>query len=783
MPSLNAHTAISAQHGGLAVGSAGTVTFHAPPVREVWPRQIGLVPGRADCFQHREAADLLDRAVAEGGTAVVCQLLSGTGGVGKTQLAAHYARTAWDAGEVDLLMWINASSREAITTAYTRAGTQVAGADPSDPEEAIGRLLTWLQTTERRWFIVLDDLGDPGALHGLWPPARRRGRALVTTRRRDAALSGPGRRRIDIGLFSAGESVDYLTAKLASAQRDDEPAQIAALAEDLGHLPLALAQAVTYLIDLGLSCAEYRTRLADRTRELADVVPERGSLPDDHHDIIAATWSLSIERANALRPRGLARPVLELASVLDPNGIPTEVLTAPPVLNSLAITRRAMVLKRGGRKKVPGVVTEQEAADALRCLHRLSLVDFVPGARHETVRVHHLVQRATREALMRDVRADDGAGGRELSGLPVRLDAKTAAEALEYVWPVEERDDTLMAALQANAKAAADHIPVTAAEGIDASHFRLGLRLGEAGHAAEARHHFERLLAGLSVGAGRSERGDDIEHLFVRHDIAWWQMEAGDPAGAATAFERLLADKEDVLGTAHPSTFATRYGLARARGESGDPAAAVAAFEALLADRLDALTYRTRSFSLRRTVRFARRVADRQMAVRLEASSGATDRSPGALPQWEPPARSARYGLAWWRGMAGDPVGAACELEELLAEQRDLLAAFDPLRLATRHAFAYWKAEAGDPGRAVVLLTELLADQTGILGPEHPQTLATRHTLARWKGAVGDRGRAVILLTELLADQTRILGPEHPQTLVTRRALARGQSRSAGEDV
>ncbi|MFE9482865.1 NB-ARC domain-containing protein [Streptomyces spororaveus] len=777
--------AISAQHGGLAVGSAGTVVFHAPPAREDWPRQIGLVPGQADCFQHREAAALLDQAAADGGTAVVCQLFSGTGGVGKTQLAAHYARTAWEAGEVDLLMWINATSREAITTAYARAGAQVAGADPSDPEQAIDQLLTWLQTSERRWLIVLDDLADPGALHGLWPPSQRRGRVLVTTRRRDAALSGPGRRRIDIGLFTAGESVDYLTAKLASAQRADEPAQIAALAEDLGHLPLALAQAVTYLIDLGLSCAEYRTRLADRTRELADVVPERGQLPDGHHDIIAATWSLSIERANALRPRGLALPVLELASVLDPNGIPTEVLTAPPVLNSLAITRRAMVLKRRERKRVPRVVTEQEAADALSCLHRLSLVDFVPGAHHETVRVHHLVQRATREALMRNVSADDDAGGQELGVLMVQINAETAAEALEHVWPVEERDDTLMAALQANAKAAADHIPVTAAQGVDASHFRLGLRLGAAGHAAEARDHFEQLLAGLSIGAGRTGRpgrGEDIEHLFVRHGIAWWQMEAGDPAGAATAFQQLLADKVDVLGADHPSTFATRYGLARALGESGDPAAAASAFEALLADRLEALTYRTRSFSLRRTVRSARRAEDRQTAVRLEASSGATDRSPGALPQWEPPAPSARYGLAWWRGMAGDPAGAACALEELLAEQADLLPAFDPLLLATRHAFAHWKAEAGDPRRAILLLAELLTDQTEILGPEHPQTLATRHTLARWKGEVGDRVRAVVLLTELLADQTGILGPEHPQTLATRRTLAHWQSRTAGEN-
>ena len=79
-----------------------------------WPHRVGVVPARAECFQYRGAVDALEEAVAGGGTAVVCQVLAGTGGVGKTQLAAAHARAAWQAGSVDLLAWVTAGSRDAV---------------------------------------------------------------------------------------------------------------------------------------------------------------------------------------------------------------------------------------------------------------------------------------------------------------------------------------------------------------------------------------------------------------------------------------------------------------------------------------------------------------------------------------------------------------------------------------------------------------------------------------------------------------------------------------------
>ena len=66
--------------------------------------------------------------------------------------------------------------------------------------------------------------------------------------------------------------------------------------------------------------------------------------------------------------------------------------------------------------------------------------------------------------------------------------------------------------------------------------------------------------------------------LTTRGNLARSRGEAGDAAGAAAAFEELLADFLRVLGPDHPYTLATRGNLAYWRGQAGDVAGAVAAY-------------------------------------------------------------------------------------------------------------------------------------------------------------------------------------------------------------
>ncbi|MFJ8855454.1 FxSxx-COOH system tetratricopeptide repeat protein [Streptomyces sp. NPDC102437] len=804
-----------------------------------------MLPPRAQSFQHRAEVDQLRAAVDRGGTAVLTQVLTGTGGVGKTQLAANYARTTWENGEVDVLVWITASSRSAITAGYAQAGVEVLAADPGDPEQAARAFLAWLEPKADqkpcRWLVVLDDVADPADMRGWWPPTSRHGRALVTTRRREAALTGAGRRRVTVGLFTPQEAAAYFTAVLAAHDRHEPADQISSLASELGYLPLALAQAAAHTIDADLTCASYRELLADRIRKLTDLLPEPGALPDDQTATVAATWSLSIERADQLRPAGLARPMLQLAAMLDANGVPRTVLTSEPARAYLTAHRAAV-------DREPAEVTVEDAVGALSALHRLSLIDHTPNTLHQAARVHQLVQRATRDTVAPN----------QLTPL-----AHTAADALTAAWPAVERDTLLTQALRANTDALI-HIAEDALYQ-PAPHrvlFRAGQSLSQAGQATAATAHFSRLSEATShhlrpdhpyalaarnnLARCRGEAGDaagaaaalqdslaDVmrvlgpnhpDTLNVRHNLAYWRGEAGDAAGAAAAFEELLADRLRVLGPDHPDTLNARHNVAYFRGATGDAAGAAAAFEELLADRLRVqgpdhpATLTARHELARWRVRagctaggaatFEGLLADRLRVLgpdhpdtlsarhNLAAWWGEAGDAAGAAAAFEglladrlrvlgpdhPDTLSARKDLARWWGEAGDAAGAAVAFEELLANQLRVQGPDHPATLSSRHGLAYWSGEAGDAAGAAAAFEELLADMMRVLGPDHPGAMDARHNVAYFRGEAGDAAGAAAAFEELLADRLRVQGPDHPATLKARHELARWRSKTIDDE-
>lgn len=681
-----------------------------------------MIPPRALSFQHRAEVDQLRAAVDSGGTAVLSQVLTGTGGVGKTQLAADYARAAWDSGGVDVLVWISASSRSAITTGYAQAAVEVLAADPGDPERAARAFLAWLEPKARqepcRWLVVLDDVADPADMRGWWPPASPRGRVLVTTRRREAALTGAGRRLVTVGLFTPQDAAAYVTAVLAAHDRHGPTDQINSLAADLGYLPLALAQAAAHMIDADLTCASYRALLADRIRKLADLLPEPGALPDDQSATVAATWSLSIERADQLRPAGLARPMLELASFLDPNGIPATVLTSQPALAHLTAHRTPP--GTGGAHQ-SAQVSAEHAVLAQRALHRLNLIDHTPDAPHQAVRVHQLVQRATRDTLT-----------------PAQHDrlALTAADALAAAWPDIERDTALSQALHANATAL-----IRIGEDAlyrPAPHDVLvltGTSLGESGQIAAACDYFQHFATTTHHHLGP----DHLDTIFARYYHAHWRGQAGDVTGAAAAAEELLMHMVRRLGPHHPGTLAVRGLLPLWRGEAGDAAGAAAGLEEALAAQ-----------------------------VRVMGPV-----HPGTL--------STRNNLVHWRGQAGDVAGAAAAAEELLADRVRVLGPDHPDTLSTQTSLVHWRGEAGDTVGAVAAAEELLTYMTRVLGPDHIKTLRARAEFAYWRGKAGDEAGAAAAYEELLMHAVPLLGPDHPSILIVRRNLAhlRGEAGDA----
>ncbi|MEU7902585.1 tetratricopeptide repeat protein [Actinoplanes sp. NPDC049118] len=714
-----------------------------------WPCRVGAVPRLAHGRQPRPADDLLADAVAGGGTAVVCQVLAGMGGVGKTQLAANLAENLWQAGTVDLLMWVTVGSRDSVLNTYAQAAADITGAGDPDPAQAAQRLLAWLAGTDRRWLVVLDDVADPQDLAGLWPPDTPSGRTVVTTRRRDTALLD-GRRLVDVGVFTKQEAADYLRGRLGdSPHRLDEADQLAA---DLGFLPLALAQAATYIRDQDLTCAGYRRRLS--RKRLDRLHPK--TLPDGQQQAVAETWGLSIELADT-DTDGLAGIVLQLAAILDPNGIPANLFTTTAALGHY-------------RQRLDREVDGDDAHDAGRALYRLGLADSIGLADSTTdpdgaglLRVHALVQRVVREATPEPQQ-------------PTL--AHTAAEALLELWPGIERDNTttrLGQLLRANtttlADVTGDHLwhTLTGADDTHAVLFRAGLSLGDIGLVVAARDHYERLQADGMRLLGPDHPGT----LAIRYNLAVWRGEAGDPAGAAMAFEQLLADRVRVLGPDHPDTLISRGSLARWRAAAGDLAGAAAASEQLWADFLRVLgPDHPDTLSTRNNLAYQWGAAGNEAGAVAAFEQLLADRVRVLGPD-HPSTLTARGNLALWRGAAGDPAGAAAAFEQLLADSVRVLGPDHPDTLTARHNLAQWRGEAGDAAGAVTAFEQLLADSVRVLGPDHPDTLTTRGHLAGFRGEAGDPVGAVTAFEPLLADFLRVLGPDHPDTLTTRHNLAR----------
>lgn len=667
----------------------------------------------------------------------MCQVVAGLGGVGKTQLAANLAHRYWQRGRIDLLVWVTATSRTAVLTRYAAAATVVTGVEDPDPNEGAERLLAWLASSGRRWLLVLDDLTEPADLQGLWPPITATGRTVVTTRRRDNALLD-GRTLIDVGLFSPAEAVAYLRGKLGD--RPERLDEAAALADDLGRLPLALAQAAAYIVDQDLTCADYRRRLA--RRRLHTLRPSM--LPDDQRTAVADTWALSIDLADSATD-GIATMLLQLAALLDPNGIPVRLFTASAVTQFCA-----------GCLDRP--VDADEIHDSLHALHRLGVVAIADAV----LRIHQLVQRAVREAS-----TPQG---------PTRV--TTAADALLASWPEVERDSALAHSMRANTIAlhAADtdsHLWNTVI-GAHPVLLRVGKSLGEAGLVAAAIAYFQELQI-------EAEQRLDPGHpgiLWIRQDQAEWRRIAGDVRGALSILKSILPRQAQIFGPDHSRTLTMRHDLAWCRVELGAYIEAGAEFEALLADRIRVLGPDHRAtLWTRSNVAFCR-AAGGDPAGAVTDLQVLLDDVVRALGADHPDALNTRNNLGVWQGSAGDPGGAAASFEKLVEDRVRVLGPDNRLTLGSRVQAARWRGEAGDAPGAVAAFGPLLDDVMRALGPEDPETLTARHHLAWFRGEAGDPVGAAIAFEQLLTDRLRVLGPEHPDTLDTCNSLASWQAKA-----
>ena len=449
---------------------------------------------------------------------MLTQVLRGLGGIGKTQLALEYAYRY--GGQYHLVWWVRADNHETLASDYAALAPHlnVAPQAAQDQPAMIAAVRRWLER-HSDWLLILDNAPEPAAIRAYLPNTPH-GRVLITSRHYFGW--GGSARLLNVPVLPREEAVDLLID--ATQQSDREAA--AAIAETLGDLPLALAQAAAYIEAAELSLTGYLQRLRSHLQMLL----KRGEGSPDYPDTVATTWTMAFEALEQSQPGAIG--LLKLCAYFAPDDMPHALLR-----------ENASVLPEG----LSGVVSDDLQWDeAIIGLRRYALMEVA----EESLSMHRLVQAITRnrlrieenrqwaEASLKCVRA-------VFSGSSSPLDPQTWASCARYL---------------PHAVAVVNHIDNTDGAALDAAFLlnEMGVYLNVRAQYEEARPYYERALAirEQALGPEHPDVATSLNNLAELYRIQGYYAEA-EPY-----HQRALAIREQALGPEHSDVATSLNNLA-----------------------------------------------------------------------------------------------------------------------------------------------------------------------------------------------------------------------------
>ena len=289
------------------------------------------LPPRNEKFTGRELAlrRLEETLQAKPNTPIVIAAETGLGGVGKTQIALQYAYRSVDVRKkgYDLIWWFHAKEAYSIMDDYeslaNRLGVAITDEDRKQ-KRVIPIITNHLRAKNVKWLFIFDNAESQKTLKPYLPTLG--GDVIITSRNKD--WTGI-EKLLPVITFQPEESVRYL-CKVVGRDDADFKQRALILAEELGHLPLALVQAADYIVGTKIPIEEYTQRFLKHRKELWSFSgPPR---KDNYLLTVSITWDITMQKIEeeeksdtrfSQLPFSCALSLMNLCAYLAPNDIPS----------------------------------------------------------------------------------------------------------------------------------------------------------------------------------------------------------------------------------------------------------------------------------------------------------------------------------------------------------------------------------------------------------------------------------------------------------------------------
>jgi tetratricopeptide (TPR) repeat protein len=682
----------------------------APVFPGLGPAISNLAPRNPNFTGRAELLDALTQSLAAAGTVAVVAI-HGLGGVGKSQLALEYCYR--HAADYQLVWWVTAESPLLAAAGLAALGPRLGLPPTVEQAEQVAGVLAELGRREG-WLLVFDNAEQPGDLEGLLPTGGQ-GQVLVTSRN---PVWGRLATPLRIDVLAAEEAESFLLRR--SGETDQTTA--AALAEELGGLPLALEQAAAYCEQTSLGLAGY----LDRYRRAHARLLDKGAL-EDYPATVATTWRLNVDQVATRSPAAVQ--LLQVVSFLAAAAIPPDLFGADP--------------------KVLPVELAQAAEDdlildeAIGALHRYSLVT----RDNYGIRLHRLVQAVVCSDL-----ADQQPMWAERALRLVWAGFPANSDEVE-TWPTCQR--LLPHALAVTGHA--DRLGVTPDQTCELLD-RIGLYLWGRAQFPAAKASFERALAIAEAAMG----GEHPTVAIYINNLARVLHDLGDLAGAKANLERALAIDEAAYGPNHPHTAIRINNLGVVLLEAGDLAGAKVNFERALA--IHEAAHGPNDPDVARDVNNLGRVLEELGDL---ASAKASYERALTIDEaiYGPNHRQVAIRANNLGGVLlelGDLAGAKASYERALRIDEGAYGLNHPTVASDVNNLGEALRELGDLAGAKASYERALPIAEAALGPNHPQVARIVNNLSLVLQALGDLAGAKAGYERALTIGEAALGPNHP---------------------